>query len=34
MKIWQNGEFTEEANAVMFGLSWIIAILGIIAGLN
>jgi len=34
MKIWQNGEFTKEANATMFVIAWIIGILGIIAGLN
>ena len=30
MIIWQNGEFTKEANATMFAIAWVLGIIGLI----
>lgn len=32
MKIWENGEFTPSANAVMYAICWLLGIAGFIAG--
>ena len=32
MKIWENGEFTSSANAIMYVTCWLLGIAGFIAG--
>ena len=32
MKIWENGEFTPLANAIMYAACWVLGILGFVFG--
>lgn len=32
MKLWDNGEFTEEANKAMIIISWVLSWIGIVIG--
>ena len=32
MKVWKEGEFTDNANMIMFVLSWVLAWIGIVVG--